>query len=224
MRSDNIQVLALAIVIVAAAVIALTAWSMIPDNQPSESTATPTPEPTVNDIGSVPVEIDNSTGIDATIPDDDYGQEIDSQSSAPEGMPSSIVKYTDGKLGSVANSNGTADWNQLIESDVAAKIGYNRMSWDNVFYNNQYGGGNLKLQVTMAFTDGSGWDCQRNRDGIGYHGTWAPTTTTWVITSESWNPRWTLGVTHSYSADFTGGGIGEGPTTTIAGLHYKTYE
>jgi hypothetical protein len=161
--------------------------------------------------------------VNETVPDSG-SQEINSQSSVPEGSPSSIVKFTDGKLGSELKADGTAKWNQEIDSTVAVEIGYNRLSWDNVFYDSLYGGGNMKLQISWAFTDGSKGDYQRNKDGIGYHGTWAPATTTWIITSETWNPRWSLGVTHSYSADFSDQGIGEGPTTTISGLHYKTYE
>jgi hypothetical protein len=219
MKSDNVQVLALAGIILAAMIIALISWSLIPDSPPAGRGNASSSDGMANYTNGTRAAMDNTSLPGETIPDSN-GSAIDSKSSVPEGSPSSIVKWTDGKLGSELTSDGTAQWNQLITSMVNAKIAYNRLSWDNVFYDSLYGGGNAKLQVTLAFTDGGGWDCQRNPDGIGYHGTWAPTTTTWVVTSGTWNPRWTLGVSHSYSPDFTQ----QGADTGITGLHYITYE
>jgi hypothetical protein len=219
MKSDTTQVIALACMMLAAIALGVIAWSMIPDVQPRIEINASTSNGTATDNSSVPLEM-----IATPLPDetahDSNDSATDVPSSAPQGSPSSITKWTDGKLGSELSPNGTAVWNQEITSTVNAKIAYNRLSWDNIFYDNMYGGGNVKLQVTMAFTDGGGWDCQRNLDGIGYHGTWAPTTTTWVVTSATWNPLWTLGVTHSYTPDFAEQGSG----TETSGLHYRTYE
>jgi hypothetical protein len=203
----------------AAIALGVIAWSMIPDAQPRTGVNASTPVGTANDNDSAPAAMDVTPSPNATAHGSN-GSAADIPSSIPEGSPSSVVKWTDGKLGSELAPDGTAVWNQEITSTVNAKIAYNRLSWDNIFYDNLYGGGNVKLQVTMAFTDGGGWDCQRNPDGIGYHGTWAPTTTTWVVTSATWNPHWTLGVTHSYAPDFAQQGSG----TDTSGLHYRTYE
>jgi hypothetical protein len=211
----------------AAIALGVIAWSMIPDVQPRVAANASTSNSTTVDNSSIPIAMEatplpNETAHNGSDSAARNGSDsaADIPSSIPEGSPSSIVKWTDGKLGSELTSDGTAVWNEEITSTVNAKIAYNRLSWDNIFYDNMYGGGNVKLQVTMAFTDGGGWDCQRNPDGIGYHGTWAPTTTTWVVTSATWNPLWTLGVTHSYSPDFAQQGSGSDTT----GLHYKTYE
>ncbi len=219
------QVLILAGVMLAAIILGVISWSMIPDsgqgNVNSDSPQSET-EDTVSETDTVPTpgaSMPSPTASEPSYPDNDPGYEDNGQ--LFEGMaPSSIVKWNDHKLGSELRTDGSAAWTELIESTISARIGYNRLAWDNVFYNNQFGGGNAKLQVTLAFTDGNGADRQRNRDGIGYHGTWAPTTMTWVVTSGTWNPRWTLGVSHSYTPDFL---QSEADTDTY-GLHYKTYE
>ena len=216
MKSDTIQVIALACIMLAAIAIGVIAWSMIPDSQPGSGISVTASNETAGNDVNAPVAMDATPTPDGTAHD----SMTDVPSSIPEGSPSSVVKWTDGKLGSELKPDGTTVWNQEIASTVNVKIAYNRLSWDNIFYDNLYGGGNMKLQVTMAFTDGGGWDCQRNPDGIGYHGTWAPTTTTYVVTSGTWNQRWSLGVTHSYAPDFTQQGSGTSPTS----LHYKTYE
>jgi hypothetical protein len=223
MKSDTMQVLILAGVMLAAIILGVISWSMIPDSgKGNVDSASPQDETDdVSQTDSQPTPAASTPAPTASEPsymDNDPGYEDNGQ--LFEGLaPSSIVKWNDHKLGSELTSDGTAVWTELIESTVSARIGYNRLAWDNVFYDNQLGGGNTKLQVTLAFTDGNGWDSQRNRDGIGYHGTWAPTTMTWVVTSGTWNPRWTLGVTHWYTPDFS-----QGPDTGTYGLHYKTYE
>lgn len=219
MKSDTTQVIALACMMLAAIALGVIAWSMIPDPRPETGVKASMPNGTVMDNNSIPA-VPDATPLPNVTASGNNGSSTDVPSSIPVGSPSSIVKWTDGKLGSELTSDGTAVWNQEITSTVNARIAYNRLSWDNIFYDNLYGGGNVKLQVTMAFTDGGGWDCQRNPDGIGYHGTWAPTTTTWVVTSGTWNPRWTLGVAHSYAPDFAG----NGSSTGTSGLHYKTFE
>lgn len=219
MKSDNIQVLALASIMLAAIFIAVISWSLIPDSPPADRGNVSSSDGMANSTNGTPAAMDNTSSPDVTIPDSN-GSAIDSPASIPVGSPSSIVKWTDGKMGSARESDGKAIWSQLITSPATVKIGYNRLSWDNIFYDNMYAGGNVKLQVSFAFTDGSKGDFQRNLDGIGYHGTWAPTTMTWVVTSETWNALWTLGVTHEYTYDFTRDGL----CTDIYGLHYRTYE
>ncbi len=223
MKSDTMQVLILAGVMLAAIILGVISWSMIPDSgQGKTDSASPQEGPDSSEIDSVPTPAASAPSPTASEPsylDNEPGYE-DTQQLYEGYGPSSIVKWTDHKLGSELNANGSAIWTELITSTISARIGYNRLAWDNVFYDNQFGGGNVKLQVTAAFTDGNGADYQRNRDGIGYHGTWVPTTMTWVVTSGTWNPRWTLGVTHSYSPDFNNNGA----YTETYGLHYTTHE
>jgi hypothetical protein len=204
--------------LVAAIALGVIAWSMIPDARPSIDANASSSNGTTMDNDSYPVTMD-PTPLPNEIAHGRNDSATDVPSTIPEGSPSSITRWTGDKLESQLNPDGTAAWNQEITSTVNAKIAYNRLSWDNIFYDNLIGGGNVKLQVSFAFTDGRGGNYQRNPDGIGYHGTWAPTTTTWVVTSGTWNPRWTLGVTHSYAPDF-----GQGSCTETTGLHYKTYE
>lgn len=219
------QVLILAGVMLAAIILGVISWSMIPDSGQGNVNSDPPQDradDTANETDTIPTpgaSMPSPAASEPSYPDNDPGYEDTGQ--LFEGMaPSSIVKWNDHKLGSELTTDGSAVWTELIESTISARIGYNRLAWDNVFYNNQMGGGNAKLQVTVAFTDGQGCDFQRNRNGIGYHGTWVPTTMTWVVTSGTWNPRWTLGVSHGYTPDFLEGGADTG----TYGLHYKTYE
>lgn len=226
MKSDTMQVIALACIMLVAIALGVVAWSMIPDSRQGNVDST-SPNSVTEGTDSSKTDSTPTPAASEPAPTTSEPSYIDDEPSYTdteplfEGLvPSSIVKWTDHKLGSELSPDGSAVWNELITSTVSARIGYNRLAWDNVFYDNQFGGGNAKLQITWAFTDGGGGSFQRNKDGIGYHGTWAPTTTTWVITSGTWNPRWSMGVTHGYTSDF----LQSGADTDTYGLHYKTYE
>jgi cytoskeletal protein RodZ len=222
MRSDRIQVLALAGVILVAIIIGVISWGMIPDSQnnnnPNTSNDTPT-NATLNNSYDTPDISKETSSPNETSPGSE-STPTDLPDSYTGDVPTSVVKWQDSKAGSELKSDGKAEWTQLPESTVDAKIGYNRLGWDNVFYDNLFGGGDMKVEVSWAFTDGSRGDAQRNPDEIGYHGTWAPTSVTWVVTSETWNARWTLGVVHTYTYDFNA----QGANTGTYGLHYRTYE
>jgi hypothetical protein len=156
MRSDNVQILALAGVLVAAMIIAAISWSLIPDSQPVKADNVSTPaviaNDTINNTDSMQAPANNTSSYDweSRISDNASG----SPSAAPDSGPSSVVKWTDHKDGSELTPEGTAVWSQVITSKADLMIGYHRLSWDNVFYDNMYGGGNMMLQISWAFTDG----------------------------------------------------------------------
>lgn len=221
MRPDRIQLLAMAGVMLAAIVIGVISWSMIPDSLDSQpgNANNSTPSMITGNDSYVTPDIDGTTSFNGTGPGSESSP-TDVLPSYTGELPTSVVKWTDGKAASELKPDGKAAWTQLMESTVSARICYNRLAWDNVFYNNHFASGNIKLQVSWAFTDGSKGDYLRSPDEIGYHGTWAPTSVTWVVTSETWNPRWTLGILHTYTHDFNS----QGANTNIHGVHYKTYE